>query len=132
METSVEFSNPDNVVFDYTTFLSASCKQRVTFVDALKALIPAFEITWTSSMPNGMTDSEKLQMQALKVLSTNISDTNNLIRLLRLARAEHIDELMIKLPYALEELQLVEIESKTTCKMIKLDDEGEVLRAHML
>ncbi|MBC7001652.1 hypothetical protein BIZ37_03690 [Photobacterium sp. BZF1] len=132
METSVEFSNPDNVVFDYTTFLSASCKQRVTLVDALKALIPAFEITWTSSMPHGMTDSEKLQLQALKVLSTNISDTNNLIRLLRLARAEHIDELMIKLPYALEEFQLVEIESKAACKMIKLDDEGEVLRAHML
>lgn len=132
METAVEFSNKSNVVFDYTTFLSASCKHKVTLVDALKALIPAFEITRWSSMPNGLTDSEKLQTQALKVLSTSVSDTNNLIRLLRLARFEHIDELTIQLPYALDDSQLEEIEAKATCKIIILDDLAEKLRVHML
>ncbi|PSW18249.1 hypothetical protein C9I98_17905 [Photobacterium sanctipauli] len=132
METSVEFSEDRSVVFDYTTFLSASCKQKVTFVDALKALIPAFEVSWTSSMPNGMTESEKLQMQALRVLSTNISDVNNIIRLLRLARAEHIDELVIQLPYALEDDQLVQIETRAMCKVIILDDHEEMLRVHIL
>ncbi|MGF1724998.1 hypothetical protein [Photobacterium nomapromontoriensis] len=132
METAVEFSNESNVVFDYTTFLSASCKHKVTVMDALKALIPTFEIARTSSMPQGLTDSEKLQMQALKVLSTNISDTNNLIRLLRLARVEHIDELTIQLPYALDASQLAEIEAKAICKIIILDDLAEELRAHML
>ncbi|MGF1684723.1 hypothetical protein L4D09_28275 [Photobacterium makurazakiensis] len=132
METTVEFSEDGSVVFDYTTFLSASCKQKVTFADALKALVPSFEISWTSSMPNGMTESEKLQMQALKVLSTNISDENNIIRLLRLARSEYIDELVIQLPYALEDNQLVQIESRAVCKVIILDENEEMLRIHML
>lgn len=133
METFVEFSNNSNVVFNYTSFLSASCKQQLTLVDALKALIPLFEVTRTSAIhDSGLSASEKLQQQALKVLSTNISDTNNLIRLLRLARAGHIDEIMIQLPYSLDESQLVEIEVKAACKIIMLDEEGEVLRAHML
>ncbi|MGF1689360.1 hypothetical protein L4C36_22315 [Photobacterium japonica] len=133
METFVEFSNNSNVVFNYTSFLSASCKQQLTLVDALKALIPSFEVSRTSAIhDSGLTASEKLQEQALKVLSTNISDTNNLIRLLRLARADHIDELMIQLPYSLDENQLLEIETKAACKIIMLDEDGEVLRAHML
>ncbi|KLV07316.1 hypothetical protein ABT56_06685 [Photobacterium aquae] len=132
METSVELLNDESVVFNYTTFLSASCKKRVTLVDALKTLIPAFEISWSSSMPNGMSGSEKLQLQALKVLSTSVSDTNNIIRLLRLARAEHIDELIIRLPYALDEEQLSEIETRACTKIIQLDADGEELRAHLL
>lgn len=132
METSVDFSSHENVTFNYTTFLSASCKQRMTLFDALKSLVPAFEISWTSTMPSGMTNSEKLQLQALKVLSTSVSDTNNIIRLLRLARTEHIDELTIQLPYAFEDEQLGEIESKSMCKLILLDEQGEVIRAHML
>ncbi|GAB3531538.1 hypothetical protein BIT28_12265 [Photobacterium proteolyticum] len=132
METSVEISKNSNVVFDYTSFLSASCKHRMTFSDALKALIPAFEISWTSSLPKELTESEKLQMQALKVLSTNTSDSNNLIRLLRLARAEQIDELLITLPYALESEQLDQIESRASCRITMASDNGEELRVHMV
>ncbi|MCW8331290.1 hypothetical protein MD588_21075 [Photobacterium sp. SDRW27] len=132
METSVGISNNSNVVFDYTSFLSASCNHRLTFIDALQALIPAFEISWTSSMPNGLTESEKLQMQALKVLSTSISDSNNLIRLLRLARAEHIEELVISLPYALDSDQLDQIENKAGCRITIATDNGEELRVHMV
>lgn len=132
METSVEISKNSNVVFDYTSFLSASCKHRLTFIDALKALIPAFEISWTSSLSNELTESEKLQMQALKVLSTSISDSNNLIRLLRLARTEHINELLITLPYALENEQLDQIESRAGCRITMAADNGEELRVHMV
>ena len=133
METFVEFSNNSNVVFNYTSFLSASCKQEVTLIDALKALIPSFEVARNSVLPNdGLSASEKLQEQALKVLSTSISDTNNLIRLLRLARADEIDEITIQLPYALDESQLLEIETKAACKIILLDEDGELLRAHIL
>ncbi len=132
METSVEISKSSNVVFDYTSFLSASCKHRLTFIDALKTLVPAFEISWTSSLPNELTESEKLQLQALKVLSTNISDSNNLIRLLRLARSEQINELLITLPYALESEQLDLIESKAGCRITMVADSGEELRVHMV
>ncbi|WP_299015081.1 hypothetical protein [uncultured Photobacterium sp.] len=132
METSVDISNNSNVVFDYTSFLSASCKHRMTFFDALKALIPAFEVSWTSSLPSGLTESEKLQMQALKVLSTNVSDSSNLIRLLRLARAEKILELVIALPYALDEDQLDQIEQKAGCRITIAADNGETLNVHMI
>lgn len=132
METSVGISKNDNVVFDYTSFLSASCKHRLTFVEALQTLIPAFEVLWTSSMPSGLTESEKLQMQALKVLSTSISDSNNLIRLLRLARAEHISELVITLPYALDCEQLEQIERKADCRITIASDNDEELIVYML
>lgn len=132
METSVGISKNDNVVFDYTSFLSASCNHRLTFLEALQALIPAFEVLWTSSMPKGLTESEKLQKQALKVLSTSISDSNNLIRLLRLARAEHIHELVITLPYALDNEQLDHIELKADCRITFVSDSGEELRVHMI
>lgn len=127
METSVEASKKENVVFDYTSFLSASCKHQLTFIDALKALLPALEISRTSSLPMGLTESEKLQIQALKVLSTNISDANNMIRLLRLARSEHIDKLVITLPYSLDEEQLILIEKKSDCKIRFVENNGEVL-----
>jgi len=127
METSVEASKKENVVFDYTSFLSASCKHKLTFIDALKALLPALEISWTSSLPIGLTESEKLQMQALKVLSTNISDANNMIRLLRLARSEHIGNLLITLPYSLDEEQLALIEEKSDCRISFVAENGEAL-----
>ena len=120
METSVEISKNSNVVFDYTSFLSASCKHRMTFSDALKALIPAFEISWTSSLPKELTESEKLQMQALKVLSTNTSDSNNLIRLLRLARAEQIDELLITLVFLMMQQQHYNLMKKVLKQLLQI------------
>ncbi|ELR67878.1 hypothetical protein C942_00186 [Photobacterium marinum] len=132
METSVDSTNNSNVVFDYTSFLSASCHHRWTFLDALKALLPAFEVSWTSSLPAGLSESEKLQMQALKVLSTNVSDSSNLIRLLRLARAESIPELVITLPYSLDDEQLEQIEEKAECRITLAEESGEILRVHMI
>jgi hypothetical protein len=129
MEILAPSSKKENVVFDYTLFLSASCKHRLTFLDAIKACIPAFEISWRSSLPScGLSVSEKLQMQALKVLSTNVSDANNLVRLLRLARSEHIDEIVISLPYSLDEEQLQLIEEISGCHIGFIEDNSEQLR----
>ncbi|EAS45012.1 hypothetical protein C9J48_20685 [Photobacterium profundum] len=128
MEILAASSKKENVVFDYTLFLSASCKHRFTFLDAIKACIPAFEISWRSSLPSGLSVSEQLQMQALKVLSTNVSDASNLVRLLRLARSEHIDEIVISLPYSLDEEQLLLIEEKSGCHIGFIEDNNEQLR----
>lgn len=129
MDTPMDISKDSGVVFNYTSFLSASCQYRLTFIDALKALIPSLTVSWTSALPEGISESEKLQTQALKVLSTSTSDTNNLIRLIRLARQERIQELVITLPYALDSEQLDYIEAKAACKMILATESGEVLRA---
>ncbi|UTV26505.1 hypothetical protein [Photobacterium atrarenae] len=129
MDTPIDISKDSGVVFNYTLFLSASCQYRLTFIDALKALIPSLTVSWTSALPEGMSESEKLQTQALKVLSTSTSDTNNLIRLIRLARQERIQELLITLPYALDVEQLDYIEEKAECKIILAAESGEVLRA---
>ncbi|OAN18020.1 hypothetical protein A3K86_03620 [Photobacterium jeanii] len=128
MNTYKEIEKNENVVFDYTSFLSASCRQsHLSFTDALRAVLPSFEVLWKSSLPAGITDEEKLQQQALKVLSTNTSDTNNLIRLLRLARTERIMCLRITMPYALDYEQLEYITDKTDCAITFDDDCGEVL-----
>ncbi len=128
MKAYSEIVDSEKVVFDYTSFLSASCQQHhLTFMDALKSMIPAFEVSWKSSAPSGLSDSEKLQLHALKVLSTSVSDANNVIRLLRLARTEGIMCLQITMPYALDYDQLEMITDKTDCDITFEDDNGEVL-----
>lgn len=46
------------------------------------------------------------------MLSSNASDTHNLIRLLYLAKQEGITQLVVHLPYYLEEQQLTELKNR--------------------
>lgn len=111
METVIDNVAENAVVFDYTNFLSKSCQQRFSFIDALKYLVPSFEVTIKTTR-NQFSCSERLEKKALKVLSSNASDTRNLIRLLCLAKQEGIKQLIVCLPYSLEEHQLDELHNK--------------------
>ncbi|MCG7498798.1 transporter [Vibrio sp. Of7-15] len=121
----------DNVVFDYTAFLSASCKKQWTFSEAMKSFLPVFGVAWNAAVHSDLTPHERLWDKALKVLSTQVSDESNLIRLLRLARSEGIYDLEIQLPYALDDSQLTTIMSKSQTDICLDSLEGETLKVHL-
>lgn len=112
METVVDKVIEKDVIFDYTKFLSKSCQQRLSFMDALKYLIPLFEATVKTMGKNNLSCAERLEKKALKILSSHTSDINNLIRLSSLAKQEGIMRLVVYLPYSLEEQQLIELKSE--------------------
>ncbi|WP_297481733.1 hypothetical protein [uncultured Photobacterium sp.] len=112
METGVDKIIEKDVIFDYTAFLSKSCQQRLSFMDALTYLIPLFEATVKTIGKNNLSSAEQLEKKALKILSSHTSDINNLIRLSSLAKQEGIMRLVVYLPYSLEERQLIELKSR--------------------
>ncbi|BAE74765.1 hypothetical protein SGGMMB4_03351 [Sodalis glossinidius str. 'morsitans'] len=94
--------------FDYTDYLSASCKKRWSFIDAIYGVIPIFGMV-TRKAAASETDQEKLKALALQVLSTQVNDETNIIRLITLAGQQGLTRFDIKLPYALEGEQLTHI-----------------------
>ncbi|QUJ68886.1 hypothetical protein KDD30_07340 [Photobacterium sp. GJ3] len=131
MKSSVEAQQAKEIVFDYTSFLSVLCHYRPTLWDAFKVMLPALEFSWGRTYGSYSSKTERLQSQALKVLSTNTSDVNNLIRLLRLARMEQISELNVCLPYALDETQLALIQEKASCEIQEVGSHGEQLHIRL-
>lgn len=112
METVIDNVAENTIIFDYTGFLSKSCQQRLSFIDVLKYLIPSFEVAVKTTEKNPLSCAEQLEKKALKVLSTNVSDTHNLTRLLYLAKQEGIKQLIVYLPYSLEEQQIKELNNR--------------------
>ncbi|MEC6906728.1 hypothetical protein VXS04_03495 [Photobacterium piscicola] len=112
METVVDKVIEKDVIFDYTKFLSKSCQQRLSFMDALTYLIPFFKLTINTIGENHLPCADQLEKKALKVLSSHMSDIDNLIQLLSLAKQEGIMRLVVYLPYSLEEQQLIELKSE--------------------
>ncbi|SKA43589.1 hypothetical protein [Photobacterium toruni] len=74
-----------------------------------KYLIPSFEVIINTTENNNLSYAEQLETKALKVLSSNASDTNNLILLVDLAKQEGITQLIVYMPYSLDEQQLAEL-----------------------
>ncbi len=109
METAIDKVVENHVIFDYTEFLSKSCQQRLSFIDALKYLVPSLEVATNPMKKKHLSCAEQLEKKALKLLSSSASDTHNLIRLLHLAKLEGITQLVVSLPYSLEEQQLTEL-----------------------
>ncbi|OBU21066.1 hypothetical protein [Photobacterium aquimaris] len=126
METVIDNVAENAVVFDYTKFLSKSCQQRLSLIDALKYLVPSLEIT-VKTTRNRLSCIERLEEKALKVLSSNASDTQNLTRLLYLAKQEGIKQLIVYLPYSLEQHQLDEINNKINSTIEFVQDNTEQL-----
>ncbi|SMY32939.1 hypothetical protein [Photobacterium andalusiense] len=126
METVIDNVAENAVVFDYTNFLSKSCQQRLSFIDALKYLVPSLEVTVKTTRKH-ISCAEQLEKKALKVLSSNASDTQNIIRLLYLAKQEGIKQLIVYLPYSLEEYQLDEINNKMNSTIEFVKDNTEQL-----
>lgn len=88
--------------FDYTDYLSASCKKRWSFIDAIYGVIPIFGMVTRKTAASSQTDQEKLKALALQVLSTQVNDETNIIRLITLAGQQGLTRFDIQLPYALE------------------------------
>lgn len=127
METVIDDMADDPIIFDYTRFLAKLCLQRLSLIDALKYLVPSFEVTIKATREKHLSCAEQLENKALKVLSSNASDTRNLIRLLYLAKQEGIKQLIVYLPYSLEEPQLAELKNRINGTIEFVKDNNEQL-----
>lgn len=96
----------ERLCFDYTKYLSASCKKRWSFIDAIYGVMPIFGMVTKPSQALASTRQEQLQALALQVLSTQVNDETNIIRLIGLARQQGIHQFDIQLPYSLDSEQL--------------------------
>lgn len=96
----------ERLCFDYTNYLSASCKKRWGFIDAIYGVMPIFGIVTKTPQEHAQTRQEQLKALALQVLSTQVNDETNIIRLIALAQQQGLRQFDILLPYALDSAQL--------------------------
>ena len=102
-----------------------------TFSQALKSLILTFGTVWNASAHDLTPTQERLRLEALQVLSSHINDESNIIRLIRLARIEGIRDLKIKLPYTLDDEQILYILDNTHTEISQKNDEFDLLLVHL-
>ncbi|CAK9885043.1 MAG: hypothetical protein XXXJIFNMEKO3_01435 [Candidatus Erwinia impunctatus] len=98
--------------------LSAACKKHWRFVDAIYGVIPLVGMVTrkkASLLPRH--DPENLKELALQVISTQISDEFNILRLIGLAVQQGISCFKIKLPYELTQQQLKKIQQKASLRL---------------
>ncbi|OWF76528.1 hypothetical protein B4900_18995 [Yersinia rohdei] len=124
-ELSVPAHN-EKVCFDYTEFLAVSCKKQWSFIEAIYGVMPIFGMVVRNPTEWEQTPQERLTELALQVLSTQLSDEINIIRLIQLAAQQGITALDIQLPYPLEVAELDEIKQKLLATMA-LSQQGECL-----
>ena len=102
----------ERICFDYMDFLSASCKKHWRFVDAIYGVMPFFGMVLKSQASASQTRKEQLKALALQVVSTQVSDETNIVRLIDLAQQQGLAVFDIKLPYALDKQQLAAIQQE--------------------
>ncbi|ARR49392.1 hypothetical protein ETN89_12530 [Photobacterium damselae subsp. damselae] len=119
MDSVMEQPPQRKILFSYTNFLANSNPKSITFIEAFKELISTFECV------RQHINIDEFDTLAGKVLSTNASDVMNLSRLVELAREADLDELVITMPYGLDEAQLHEIEALAQCRIHLQDDDKE-------
>lgn len=93
-------------------FLSASCRKHWRFVDAIYGVMPIFGMVLKSRVTTSQTRKEQLKELALQVVSTQVSDETNIVRLIDLAQQQGLAVFDIQLPYALEAQQLAAIQKE--------------------
>ncbi|KGT88873.1 hypothetical protein NG99_20580 [Erwinia typographi] len=96
----------DYICLNYIDFLSASCKKRWSFMDAIYGVIPIFGVVTRNSRNLPEVPSERLKALALQIISTQVSDEINIARLITLAEQQRIEQFDILLPYPLSDRQL--------------------------
>lgn len=102
----------EKICFDYMDFLSASCRKHWRFVDAIYGVMPIFGMVLKSRVTTSQTRKEQLKELALQVVSTQVSDETNIVRLIDLAQQQGLTVFDIQLPYALETQQLAAIQKR--------------------
>ena len=78
----------EKICFDYMDFLSASCRKHWRFVDAIYGVMPIFGMVLKSRVTTSQTRKEQLKELALQVVSTQVSDETNIVRLIDLAQQQ--------------------------------------------
>ncbi|WED28156.1 transporter [Vibrio sp. DW001] len=106
-----------SAVFDYTSFLGASCKKKWTFIEAIGFFSPIFGTVWKSNIDEARKPEDRLWDQAFNNLSAQSSDESNLISLVNLAKHEGIKELRLMMPYELDEIQIEKIIKHTNAQV---------------
>ncbi len=109
-------SGADNqrICFNYSDYLSASCKKHWSFVDAIYGVLPIFGMVTRKSARNRTSESEAevFKAMALQIISTQVSDEINIARLIALAEQQKIVSFEIQLPYPLSGPQLAGIQDE--------------------
>ncbi|KOO08280.1 hypothetical protein [Vibrio hepatarius] len=109
----MEHQGKTSVVFDYTSFLGASCTKKWTFLEAMSTFAPIFSLAWKNTIKETISVEDRLWDQALKSLSANRSDESNIVTLVELAKSEGLAELKLVMPYELDSEQIQRVSSKT-------------------
>lgn len=120
----------ERICFDYMDVLSTLCKKHWSFRDAIYGVMPIFGMVLKADGTATAT-GEQLHALALQVISTQVSDETNIIRLIMLARQQGFPELDILLPYPLTPEQLQTIEQGCNCRL-RLTQTDERLSVHPL
>lgn len=117
--------------FDYMEYLSASCKKKWSFVDAIYGVMPFFGMVLKSRSQKDKSKQESLRALALQVVSTQVSDETNIVRLIELAEQQGMYNIDITLPYSLTDDQLTAI--KVECKhLVQLSQNNDHLMVEIM
>ena len=117
--------------FDYMDYLSASCKKKWSFVDAIYGVMPFFGMVLKSRSQKDKSTQESLRALALQVVSTQVSDETNIVRLIELAEQQGMYNIDITLPYSLTDDQLTAI--KVECKhLVQLSQNNDHLMVQIM
>ncbi|KAA8729794.1 hypothetical protein [Ewingella americana] len=114
--------------FDYMEYLSASCKKQWSFIDAIYGVLPFFGMVLRSRTSQEKSKQERLRSLALQVVSTQVSDETNIVRLIELAEQQGLYSVDINLPYALndEQLNTIKKECKHRLQLLQSNDQLRV------
>ncbi|MDJ0036999.1 hypothetical protein QM637_14340 [Pantoea allii] len=116
----------DRICFNYSDFLSASCKKRWRFVDAIYGVLPIFGMVTRKSAHSLQASEDQLKELALQIISTQVSDEINIARLITLAEQQQICRFDIQLPYPLSDKQLEAIHEEYR-KPVALTQQDDLL-----
>lgn len=112
-----------SVVFDYTSFLGASCSKKWTFLEAMSTFAPIFSLMWKNTIKDSISVEDRLWDQAMKSLSANRSDESNLITLVELAKSEGLEEINLVMPYELDNNQIEKVSSRAHARIQRLNQD---------
>ncbi|KLN64773.1 MULTISPECIES: hypothetical protein [Vibrio] len=124
----MEHLGKTSVVFDYTSFLGASCNKKWTFLEAMSTFAPIFSLAWKDTIKETLSVEDRLWDQAMKSLSANRSDESNILTLLQLAKIEGVEELKIVMPYELEIDLLERVKAKSKAEIQTLSQDELIIK----
>ncbi|MCG8707872.1 hypothetical protein JHU04_001069 [Brenneria sp. 4F2] len=115
----------EKICLDYTDYLAALCNKHWRFIDAIYGVWPFFGmVTKIPLSRQKISFKDGLKMLAMQVLSTQVSDEINIVRLIELARQQGLNRFDIRLPYSLtnEQLGVIDEESHDALALSQQDE----------